>query len=348
MLGTGEEVQNGSRVGEVPHLGAVLRRQTADHRGESGGPFQPRLPVQRLPAGKNGAEGLGLSTLLQERLRGPDHPEGVALALLRGVAPRGDSVAAEDHADRLGIPLLDGRDVESQLEAGPAPADPGDLVAEALGGQLLTVGRARQRDPRVRVQMVDVRGLDERVHRGVDRRGRASFAVQAVVEGGDHLVLAVHPRVHVLERPYPVQPEHGETGLGQRPEVPARALDPEEFGLSTGDRIGRRRLGRGVAAGVVRVAGSEPIRWARSRSAATSACVADVMSVPSRGVRDGRVRLDVRRRGAGLRRPSPPARRRRGRRRCAPGCRRRGRRRTGPGPGRVPRGPRPAAAVRPC
>lgn len=131
---------------------------------------------------------------------------------------------------------------------GRLPADPGDLVAEALGGQLLTVGRARQRDPRVRVQMVDVRGLDERVHRGVDRRGRASFAVQAVVEGGDHLVLAVHPRVHVFERPYPVQPEHGETGLGQRPEVPARALDPEELGLSTGDRIGRRRLGRGVAA----------------------------------------------------------------------------------------------------
>ncbi|MGX1248175.1 hypothetical protein RKD48_000686 [Streptomyces ambofaciens] len=45
--------------------------------------------------------------------------------------------------------------------------------------------------------------------------------MQAVVEGGDHLVLALDARVDALERPHPVQPQHGEPRLGERPEIPA-------------------------------------------------------------------------------------------------------------------------------
>src|SRR3712207_8061880 len=53
----------------------------------------------------------------------------------------------------------------------------------------LAVGRGGQRDARVGVQVVDVRGGHQAVHGGVDGRRRAAAAVQAEVEGGDHLVL---------------------------------------------------------------------------------------------------------------------------------------------------------------
>ena len=98
-----------------------------------------------------------------------------------------------------------------------------------------------------------MRGVDEAVHRGVDRRRRAALAVQAVVERGDHLVLALDAGVDVDERAHPVQPQHGEAGLGQRAEVAAGALDPQQLDVLAGDRVGLGALGGGVAAGVVGV-----------------------------------------------------------------------------------------------
>ena len=50
------------------------------------------------------------------------------------------------------------------------------------------------------MQVVDVRGVDQAVHRGVDRRRRAALAVQAVVERRDHLVLALDPGIDVDQR----------------------------------------------------------------------------------------------------------------------------------------------------
>ena len=80
-------------------------------------------------------------------------------------------------------------------------------------GQRLPVGGGRDRDAGVGVQVVDVRGVDEPVHRGVDRRRGAALAVQAVVEGRDHLVLALDAGVDVDERAHPVEAQHGEAGL---------------------------------------------------------------------------------------------------------------------------------------
>jgi hypothetical protein len=48
--------------------------------------------------------------------------------------------------------------------------------------------------------MVHVRGVYEPVHRRVDRRRGPALAVQAVVEGCDHLVLALDTRVDAGER----------------------------------------------------------------------------------------------------------------------------------------------------
>ena len=123
----------------------------------------------------------------------------------------------------------------------------------------------RPRRSRARCRSRDAGGrrgrVDERVHRGVDRRRRAAAPVQAVVERGDHLVLALDARVDVDERAKAVQAQHGQAGLGQRPEVAARALDPQQLDGRAGDRVDRGALGRRVAAGVVRVAriGPEPV-----------------------------------------------------------------------------------------
>ena len=95
--------------------------------------------------------------------------------------------------------------------------------------QRLAVGGGGDRDAGVGVQVVDVRRVDQAVHGGVDRRRGAALAVQAVVERGDHLVLALDAGVDVDERAHPVEPQHREPGLGQGPEVAAGALDPQQL-----------------------------------------------------------------------------------------------------------------------
>ena len=124
-----------------------------------------------------------------------------------------------------------------------------------------TVGGGSDRDPAIGMQVIDVRSVDEAVHRGIDRRRRTAPAVQAVVEGRDHLVFALHAGIDVDQRAHPVQAQHGEPGLGQRAEIAAGTLDPEQLDVVTGDGIGLGALGRRVASGVVGVLriGSEPV-----------------------------------------------------------------------------------------
>ena len=108
-----------------------------------------------------------------------------------------------------------------------APRPPGRRSTRWV--QRLPVGRGGEGDARVRVQVVDVRAVDQAVHRRVDRRGRAALAVQAVVERGDHLVLAVDAGIDVGQRAQPVQAQHGEPGSGERAEVAAGSLDPQQL-----------------------------------------------------------------------------------------------------------------------
>ena len=96
------------------------------------------------------------------------------------------------------------------------------------------------------------------MHRGVDGRSRAAFAVQAVIERGDHLILAVDAGIDIGQGAEPVEPEHGKAAFSQRAEIAAGAFDPEQFDRRTGDRIGSGPLRRSVAAGVVGVAGICP------------------------------------------------------------------------------------------
>ena len=85
---------------------------------------------------------------------------------------------------------------------------------------------------------------------------------QAEVERGDHLVLALLARVDVDQGAQAVEAQHGEAGLGERAEVAAGALHPQQLDVGAGRRVDVGALGGRVAAGVVRVAGvgAEPVR----------------------------------------------------------------------------------------
>ncbi len=66
-----------------------------------------------------------------------------------------------------------------------------------------------------------MRGVDQPVHGGVDGRGGTAAAVQAVVERGDHLVLALDAGIDIDERPEAIEPQHRQPGLGERAEIAA-------------------------------------------------------------------------------------------------------------------------------
>jgi hypothetical protein len=221
VLGAGQEVEHGGVVAEVADLWSVGRNQSADGRGQGGrlGPAfrlgKGSVPVEcrteRLGAGVGGDVFGG----------GVDDPERVLLALLAGVAPRGDAVPAEDAADGIRVGTRDGGDVQAELEAGATPRNPGDFVAENGRRELFPVCGGRYGDARVGVKVIDVRGVDEAVHRGVDRRCGAALAVECVVERRDHFVLAIDAGVHVAEGAHAVEPQYGEARLGEGAEVSA-------------------------------------------------------------------------------------------------------------------------------
>ena len=225
-----QEVEDDVRVGEVADLRAVGGGEAADQRQERGRALAPRVGrrAARDPAttGPNGSgrpsSAMNRSAVRMISSEFASHSSEVSPQAVMPWPPRIAPIAS-------GWSRADRGDVEAELEAGPAPRDPGHPVAEAAAGQRLAVGGGRERDAGVRVEVVDVGGVDEPVHRGVDRRRRAAAAVQAVVERGDHLVLALDARVDVDERAQPVQAQDGEAGLGQRAEVAAGALDPQQL-----------------------------------------------------------------------------------------------------------------------
>jgi len=217
---------------------------------------------QRRVGGDSRTERVGPAVLGDVGGGGPDDLERSRLTVLGGAAPGRDPVPAQDRPDRLRLLALDGGDVEAQLEPGPTPRDPGDPVAEGGPGERLAVRGRGEGDPGVGVEVVDVGGIHQAVHRRVDGRRGPAAAVEAIVERGDHLVLAFHARIRVHEAAQAVQPEDREAGLGQGPKVAAGALDPEQLDGLAHHRIDADALRRGVAAGVIRVRGigAEPVR----------------------------------------------------------------------------------------
>ncbi len=180
------------------------------------------------------------------------------------VAPGGDAMPTQDATDGLRVRRLDRGNVQAELEAGAPPRHPHHPIPERLTGQFFPVDRGRQRDPRIRVQMIHMRRVHQTMHRRVNRRGGAALAVQAVIERRDHLILPVHAGIHVNQGPQPVQPQDSEVLLRQGAKVTTGPLHPQQFHRFPGDRVGLGALGGGVPTGVVGVPriGTEPIRTA--------------------------------------------------------------------------------------
>ena len=247
-----QEVEHDVAVRDVPDHRLVVSGDAADRRGERGRTGTSFVGRQCVEARADGAERLVLAVLGDVPLGGVDDPARVRLGLVARVAPRGDAVAAQDRADRVRVLPPDGRDVEAELEARSAPGDPHDLVTEDRRRELGAVRGRGDRDAGVRVQVVHVRGVDQGVHRRVDRRRGAALAVQAEVERGDHVVLVLDAGVDLLEGPDPVDPQHRQPRRGQRAEVAPGALHPQQFDGLAGHRVDVGALRRGVPAGVVR------------------------------------------------------------------------------------------------
>ena len=248
-----QKVEHDIRIGEVADHRLVVRGEPADGRGERSRLGATLLGGQRCVLRDEPAERRLLAMRGEVGLGRLDDPETVRLRLLRRVSPRGDAVTAEDAADRLRVGLLDGRDLQSELEARATPRYPDDLATEGLLRELLAVLRGGEGDTRIRMQVVDVLRVDESVHGGIDRWGGPTLAEQAEVEGPNHLVLTLDAWVYTDKGAHPVKAQHRQTCLGQGAEVPTGSFDPEQLDRLTRDRVGRGALRGSVAARVVRV-----------------------------------------------------------------------------------------------
>ena len=161
VLGAGEEVEDDRRIREVADPRLIRRDQSADSRGEGGGLGASFGFGERLVTGQDGSEWIRPAVLCDEVLGRVDNPQRVRFGLVARVTPGCDAVPAQDAADRGGVGFLDFGDVQTELPAGPAPGYPGDLVAEGPGGEGFAVGGGCEGDAGIRMQVVDVCGVDQ-------------------------------------------------------------------------------------------------------------------------------------------------------------------------------------------
>ena len=143
-------------------------------------------------------------------------------------------------------------ELQAEVEARPLPGQPADLPAEDLLRQPLGVLRGGDRDHGVRVHVVHVRLRDEGVQRRVDG-GRAGVEVEgAVRQVPHHVVLVLEAAVEALQRLELVEVERREAVRLHGPEVPARALHPQDAHVLPAQRVLLPHLGRGVSPAEVR------------------------------------------------------------------------------------------------
>ncbi len=251
VLGAREKIDDDLRIREVTDLCVVGGDESAQGRGECCGSSGPGFRTQRGVTIHGGSEGSASPVGLDELLCGVDDPQRVRLGLVARVTPGGDAMAAEDAADRVRVGGLDRGDVLAELPAGATPGNPDHFLAERPRGERFAVRGRREGDAGVGMQVVDVRGIHQSVHGGVDRGGSTALAVEGIVERGDHLVFALDPGIDLAQRAQAVESQHGEARLGQGAEVTTRALHPEQFDGFAGDRVGLCALCGRVAARVV-------------------------------------------------------------------------------------------------
>ena len=210
-----------------------------------------------------------------------DELERRVVALL-AVAPQVTSPCRSSSTARApGVLLEQLGDPPGHVEPRPLVVEPDRLVAERLLGE--------RRPSGVDVSAMTASGWvwstwsarDERVQQRLDRGPRLIGPERAAEQVVDHRRV-VH-RVALAERQELVEAEPGEAGGGDRREVRARALHPEDACLAAGV-VDDRLLGGGVAPALVRerAIGAEQVRAVDERRRA--------MPSPSGGVRPSGLR----------------------------------------------------------
>ena len=151
-------------------------------------------------------------------------------------------MAAEHHALHVRIGLGHRAELQPEVKARPLPGQKAELAAIDLFRQRFGVFARRDRDDRVRMNVIDMAVRDEAVQRRVDR-GRARIEVEsAMVVERDHLVLMGEAAIDRLKAVELVHIERREAVELHRADVAARALDPKNLCWSAGQRIGRRHF----------------------------------------------------------------------------------------------------------
>jgi hypothetical protein len=114
-------------------------------------------------------------------------------------------MAAQDHPNGLRVGRSYRRNVQAELEPGPAPGDPEHALAETVLGEGFAICRSGKGNACVGVEMVHVGGVHESMHGRVDRGRRPTFTMEAEVERSHHLVFALLSGVNIDERSQAVQ-----------------------------------------------------------------------------------------------------------------------------------------------
>jgi hypothetical protein len=133
-------------------------------------------------------------------------------------------VFLKEHSSRVLIPVQDVRNMPRHFEAGPLVVQPDRLLPECLLCKFAPTRRGSEGDDRVRMGVVDVRGRDEGVKQGFDRRSRLVRSEHATEEIVDHCSV-VHS-VALTQREDLVQTERCEALVRDGREIGAGAFDP--------------------------------------------------------------------------------------------------------------------------
>ena len=229
-------------VGEVA-LAAVDREHLPPPAGEAAPQPCKSTIVPRGFGGRGKRDGR-VGPVFREGLARARHElEHEPVRLLVRPAPRDEAVVGEDDRAPVGERGHAARELEPRADV----LDDGDVVPERVAHRARRVGRVRERADRVGVDVVDVRGGQERVQQRLDRRPRRVRVDHAAGEVGEHLV--VGQRLALAEREQVVEPQPREVAhLGGR-EVGAAALDPDRAPLAA-EMVALDELGGGVPAAV--------------------------------------------------------------------------------------------------
>ena len=177
-----------------------------------------------------------------------DYLQREPIAFLRGRGPGEQPVAAEHHALHVRIGLSHRAKLEPKIKARPLPRQKAKLAAIDLFRQRFGVFARRDRNDRVRMNVIDMAVRDEAVQRCVDR-GRARIEVEgAMVVERDHFVLMGEAAIDGFKAVELVHIERRKAVELHRADVAARAFDPKDLSWSARQRIGRGQLGGRVAA----------------------------------------------------------------------------------------------------